>query len=131
MKRRDALLLCDRWLPLWTGNRPERLIEVYGENAFYRDPAKPEGIRGKPDLLRYFRKLLAVYPDWVWEAKDVFPVKGGFALAWKATIPVAGTVVVEHGLDLVLTEEDKIVRNEVYFDRSALLAAHARGGGRG
>jgi hypothetical protein len=124
MKRSDALLLCDRWLPLWTGNQPERLIEVYGGNVFYRDPAKPEGIRGKSNLLRYFRKLLAVYPDWVWEAKDVFPLEGGFALAWKATIPVTGTVIVEHGMDLVLIEEDKIVRNEVYFDRSALLAAH-------
>jgi hypothetical protein len=129
MKRRDALLLCNRWLPLWTGNQPERLIEVYSDDAFYRDPAKPEGIRGKSNLLLYFRKLLAAFPDWVWEAKDVFPIQGGFVLRWKATIPVADAVVVEQGLDLVLTEEGKIIRNEVYLDRSALLAALAKRGG--
>jgi len=95
MKRKDALLLCDKWLPLWTGNHPERLIEVYAEDCFYRDPAKPEGIRGKSGLLQYLRKLLAAFPDWTWEAEDVFPVTGGFALRWKATIPVAGKVIVE------------------------------------
>jgi hypothetical protein len=123
MNRTDALLLCDHWLPLWTGNRPEQLIEVYAENAFYRDPAKPDGIRGKTNLLPYFRKLLASFPEWVWEADDVFPVEGGFVLRWKATIPVAGTVVVEHGMDLVLVQEGKVVHNEVYFDRTALLAS--------
>ena len=42
-----ALKLCELWLPLWTGNRPEKLIEVYADDVLYRDPAKPEGIRGK------------------------------------------------------------------------------------
>ena len=58
MNRRDALSLCRRWLPLWTGNQPERLLEVYSEDVFYRDPAKPDGIRGKASLLAYLHKLL-------------------------------------------------------------------------
>ena len=69
----EALSLCDRWLPLWTGNRPDELIEIYAVDVFYRDPAKPDGIHGKAALLAYFRKLLAANPDWVWRADEVFP----------------------------------------------------------
>lgn len=124
MKIIDALSFCELWLPLWTGNQPEQLIEVYDEDIFYRDPAKPDGVYGKSNLLRYFRKLLAVYPDWVWKVKDVYPIEGGFTLTWTAAIPAGGTIILEQGMDLVLIEGGKIVRNEVYFDKSALLAAH-------
>ncbi len=126
MKEQEALRLCDRWLPLWTGNRPDELIEVYAEDVFYRDPAKPDGIHGRSALLAYFRKLLAAFPEWVWRADGVFPVEGGFTLRWKAEIPVKGTVIHETGLDLVLVEDGLVTRNEVYFDRSALLAAMGR-----
>ncbi len=84
MKEQEALRLCDRWLPLWTGNRPDALIEVYAENVFYRDPAKPDGIHERSALLAYFRKLLAAFPDWLWRADAVFPVEGGFTLRRKA-----------------------------------------------
>jgi hypothetical protein len=120
-----ALALCERWLPLWTGNRPEALIEVYSEDAFYRDPARPEGLRGRDELLPYFRKLLAANPNWVWSADAVFPISGGFTLRWKARIPVGAAVVEETGLDLVLVEQGLVTRNEVYFDRAASLAAIA------
>ncbi len=123
MTRREGLEFCARWLPLWTGNRPEQLVEAYADNVFYRDPAKPEGVCGKPALLAYFRKLLAAFPDWVWTADDVFPIDGGFTLRWKAAIPVGKTVVRETGMDLVLVENGLVTRNEVYFDRAALLAA--------
>ncbi len=123
MTRNDALHLCQSWLPLWTGNQPERLADAYSEDVFYRDPARPEGIHGKARLLSYFTKLLPPFPDWVWEVDDVFPIDGGFTLRWKATIPMGDTVIRETGMDLVLVQEGKIVRNEVYFDRSAMLAA--------
>ena len=123
MDQEQALRLCDHWLPLWTGNRPDELIEVYAEDVFYRDPARPEGVQGKAALLEYLRKLLAVYPDWVWRADAVFPIEGGFTLRWKAEIPVRGKVIHETGLDLVLVAGGLVTRNEVYFDRSALLAA--------
>ena len=101
-------------------------MEVYSEDVFYRDPAKPDGIHGKANLLAYFRKLLATFPDWVWEADDVFPVDGGFTLRWKATIPVGYAVIKETGMDLVLVKDGKVIRNEVYFDRTALLAELSR-----
>ena len=49
-----------------------------------------------------------------------------FTLRWKAEIPAKGTVIHEAGLDLVLVENGLVTRNEVYFDRSALLAAIGR-----
>ena len=123
MIKPEALALCSRWLPLRTGNRPEELAAVYSEDVFYRDPAKPEGIHGKPALLAYFHKLLAKFPDWVWTADDVWPVEGGFVLRWKAKIPVGGMLVQETGMDLVLVRDGLVTRNEVYFDRTALLGA--------
>jgi len=86
-------------------------------------PAKPGGVKGRPAILAYFRKLLAAFPDWVWQCDEVFPIDGGFTGRWKAVIPVGDTVIHETGLDLVLIEHDLITVNEVYFDRSALLAA--------
>ena len=95
----------------------------YRARSVLRDPARPDGVQGRAALLEYLRKLLAVYPDWVWRADAVFPIDGGFTLRWKAEIPVKGTVIHETGLDLVLVENGLVTRNEVYFDRSALLGA--------
>jgi ketosteroid isomerase-like protein len=119
----EARALCDRWLPLWTGNQPAALIEAYADEVFYRDPARPGGVQGRAALLAYLRALLARFPDWTWAADEVFPLDGGFALRWRATIPVGTTVVRETGLDLVLVADGRITRNEVYFDRAALLEA--------
>jgi len=126
MNSNEALAFCNRWLPCWTGNRPDVLVDCYAPEVFYRDPANPGGIRGKEALRAYLVRLLAVYPDWVWECEEVFPVDGGFVLKWRATIPVAGEIVQETGMDLVLIDNGLVVRNEVYFDRTALLAAEGR-----
>ena len=123
MNRDEALEFCGRWLPLWTGNRPEEVAEMYDDNAVYRDPNVPDGIVGRGALLAYLRRLLARYRDWEWEAEDVFPVEGGFALRWRARIPVRDRVIQETGLDLVLVRDGRITRNEVYFDRTAVLRA--------
>ncbi len=71
----------------------------------------------------YFKRLLAENPKWVWEAVEIFPTKQGFTLKWKATIPVGDTTVVEYGVDIVEVADGKITRNEVYFDRTALMKA--------
>jgi len=129
VEKNEALALCDRWLPRWTGNRPDELITCYAPDVFYRDPAVPHGLHGREALLAYLKKLLARNPAWVWTADEVWPLAGahGFALRWKAVIPVGATVVHETGLDLVRVEGGLVTRNEVYFDRAGLLAAFARG----
>jgi hypothetical protein len=118
----DALDFCGKWLAAWTGNQPEKLRQFYTHDAFYRDPARPEGLRG-PELLPYFKKLLAANPSWIWQIAELFPTSNGFCLKWSASIPIGATIVRENGLDIVELRDGKISRNEVYFDRAALLAA--------
>ncbi|MCC6272476.1 MAG: nuclear transport factor 2 family protein [Deltaproteobacteria bacterium] len=114
--------LCDAWLETWTGNRPERLLAHYAEDAFYRDPARPEGLRGREALAAYFEKLLAKNPEWRWRRQALFPTESGFILKWVAQLPVGDTALRLEGMDLVELEGEKIRRNEVYFDPTPLRA---------
>lgn len=98
-------------------------MRFYAEDAFYSDPAKREGMRGHAQLLQYFKRLLAANPDWVWELVEAIPTEKGFTGKWKATIPVGNQVIVEYGVDIVEIVGGKVTRNEVYFDRAALLEA--------
>ncbi len=126
MTETEARAVCDRWLPRWTGNRPDELLACYHEDTRYRDPGRPDGLRGHAELRRYFERLLAANPDWSWSAREVIPTAGGFTLRWAAAIPVGGETVNEEGLDIVEVDADGLItRNEVFFDRTALLAAHA------
>lgn len=117
----DLKDFCDAWLSAWTGNQPEKLIAFYTEDAFYRDPAKPSGLRGHAEMLPYLTKLLAKNPDWTWKALEILPIEKGFVLKWEATIPAGGRVAVETGLDIVEITQGKIVRNEVFFDTRNLV----------
>ncbi|MFW9992746.1 MAG: nuclear transport factor 2 family protein [Candidatus Odinarchaeota archaeon] len=121
MDRETSIKFCSEWLAAWTGNEPELLTEFYSENAYYQDPANPEGLKGQEQMLPYFRKLLAGNPDWEWKAVEIFPTEKGFAFKWRATIPIGQETITEYGLDIVEINNGKITRNEVYFDRSKLL----------
>jgi hypothetical protein len=114
---------CSRWLPAWTGNDPESLLRFYAEQAFYRDPANPNGLKGHAQMRPYFTKLLAANPSWTWEAVEVFPTRRGFIMKWRATIPVGRQTITEYGIDIVELENGRVTRNEVFFDRSQWLAA--------
>jgi len=71
MTREEAKEFASRWLPAWTGNRPNELIAYYSEDAFYSDPGIPNGVKGNEALLGYFQKLLAQNPNWVWTQIEV------------------------------------------------------------
>lgn len=120
----DLDAFAQRWLAAWTGNHPNELIKFYSHDAFYSDPGQTAGLRTRDQLLPYFQKLLAANPKWVWTPLEVLPTAKGFCLKWQAEIPVGPKTVRETGLDIVeLDETGLISRNEVYFDRSALLSA--------
>jgi hypothetical protein len=108
-------------LPAWEGNRPEDLIGFYLDDALYVDPANKLGLKGRDQILPYFKKLLAANANWKWEPIELFPADIGFIAKWKATIPVGTEVITEYGMDIVEIERGRIRRNEVYFDRSGLL----------
>jgi SnoaL-like domain len=121
MSETEAKAFADRWLPAWTGNDPEGLVAFYSNDAVYSDPAVPNGVRGHDEILGYFRRLLARYPDWVWTNTRVRPLSGGFLNYWHAVIPDGERVVECDGVCTVTVEDGLITRNEVFFDRTPLL----------
>ena len=42
----EAKAFAERWLPAWSGNRPELLASFYSEDALYLDPGVPGGAVG-------------------------------------------------------------------------------------
>jgi hypothetical protein len=101
---------CDSWLSAWTGNKPQTLLNFYHEDIIYKDPGLSAPIIGKENLRIYLQKLLAKNPSWVWKRRELFPIENGFTLIWE--MEKIG------GMDLVILKENKITRNEVYFDLS-------------
>lgn len=120
---REAKAFAERWLPAWTGNRPEHLASFYSDDACYSDPAIPAGVRGRPALLAYFRQLLARNPDWVWRHTGSLPLRDGFLNHWHASIPVGTRRLEAVGVCTVQLRDARIYANHVYFDRSALVEA--------
>ena len=125
--RDRAREFCRAWLPAWTGNRPERLLSYYSDDAFYSDPAVREGIVGREHLLNYFRKLLAAYPEWIWIHRRSLPVPDGFLNYWEARLNGAPDAPSWEGVCVVQIRGDLIYRNEVYLDRAAMPAPLKRG----
>jgi hypothetical protein len=123
MDEKTAREFASVWLPAWTGNNPEKLAAFYSEDCFYLDPGVPEGIQGKKELLAYFRKLLAQNPKWIWSQLEAIPMQDGFLNKWLAEIPVGDKTLRFIGVCLVqFNAQNKICRNEVYFDRTDLVA---------
>jgi hypothetical protein len=121
MSETDAKHFTERWLPAWTGNDPERLAAFYADDAIYSDPAVPAGLRGHAEILEYFRRLLARYPEWVWTNTGVRSLDGGFLNYWHAVIPDGDRVVECDGVCTVIVDDGLIRRNEVFFDRTPLM----------
>ena len=123
MNTKEAKDFASKWLPAWTGNKPDKLAEFYSDDCFYLDPAIPSGVTGKEDLLAYFRKLLSRNPGWIWTQIEPIPMEYGFLNKWLAEIPVGEKVIQCVGVCLVqFDDQGKIKRNEVYFDRSGLIS---------
>jgi hypothetical protein len=123
----DARAFAQKWLPAWSCNNPELLADFYSDDTFYLDPAVPGGIKGRPALLAYLRKLLGYNPNWVWTQLEAIPLEGGFLNKWLAKIPVGSKTLDVTGVCLVqLDAAGKIRRNEVYFDRNDLLSEISR-----
>lgn len=119
----QASLFAAAWLPAWTGNDPRRLAAFYTHDAFYSDPAVPDGIHGRDALTAYLTRLLARFPTWVWTQTASEPMRDGFVNFWRAQIPLDGSELELSGVCLVVLRSGLIARNQVFFDRSPLLEA--------
>jgi len=120
-ERRDFLV--GRFLEAWTSQDVERVLDCYTDDVRYHDPNTRGDVTGRESMRRYLTRLFA---DWemTWTAREVFDLAGedGVALLWRATFRRAGQeqVVEIDGMDLAVLRDDRVARNEVYFDRSAL-----------
>ncbi len=117
----EAKKFCDRWLPAWSGNQPEKLAAFYSEEALYSDPVIRNGVKGRPAILEYFKRLLGRNPHWIWTHLEAFPMEDGFLNKWHARIPVGEKVIECLGVCTVQFDSAGLIRrNEVYFDRTPL-----------
>ena len=123
----EAKQFAEKWLPAWSGNNPELLAGFYAEDAFYLDPGIPDGVKGKNNLLTYFRKLLSGNPHWIWTQIEGIPLEDGFLNKWLAKISVGPVTLEIVGVCFVQLDNVGLIRrNEVYFDRSRLLGEIAK-----
>ncbi len=126
MDKDELYTFCKNWLDCWTGNRPLELLSFYTKDALYIDPANKKGLQGHDQILPYFERLLRVYHDWKWKVIEIFPTQKGAIVKWHCEIHVGEETIEETGLDIVEIRDKKITRNEVYFDRTRLMAAVER-----
>jgi len=122
MNQAEAKEFASRWLLAWTGNRPVELAAFYSEDAFFLDPGRPLGIKGKEQLIAYFTKVTSNNPTWVWTLVEAIPIEDGFLGKLAALIPVGEKIVECVGLCfLQFNDQGQIKRNEIYFDRTELI----------
>jgi len=116
-------------LSAWNSHDVERVIACYTEDVVYRDPNTRGAVEGKGALSRYLTRL---FRDWRmhWALREFFPFPdgGGGAFLWDAELtPAAGGKAAKiSGMDLVLLRGEQLSRNEVYFDRMALVSDEPR-----
>jgi len=65
----------------------------------------------------------SVIPRWVWTQRDSIPLRDGFLNLWHASVPVGERVLDIDGVCTVQLRGGLIAPNQVFFDRSELLAA--------
>ena len=123
MNAGEARAFAEKWLPAWSGIRPELLVSFYTRDAFYSDPTIPAGVRGHDALLAYFSRLLARNPKWVWVQRGSIPMRDGFLNRWHASIPAGERTLETEGVCTVQLRDGFIYANQVFFDRSELLGA--------
>lgn len=114
------------WMASWTGNNPNNLLSFYHPNCLYIDSFGK--FNGHSQLKRYFTRLLASNPKWVWEMTKLYkhktknPNSIECTMEWSATIPLTlsknqETTFHLTGIDLVVLEADSklLTKNHVFF----------------
>jgi ketosteroid isomerase-like protein len=111
-------------LSAWNDHDVDRVVACYTEDCVYRDPNTRGAVAGREALRRYLTRL---FRDWRmhWSLREFFAFGDGSggAFLWDAELtPAAGGKTAEiSGMDLVLLRGERLSRNEVYFDRMALV----------
>jgi ketosteroid isomerase-like protein len=113
-------------LDAWNSQDVERVVACYTEDCAYLDPNTRGVVIGHAALRRYLSRL---FRDWrmTWTLTESRPFhdQTGGAFLWRAELRSAygGPTATVHGMDLVVVRDERIARNEVYFDRMVLAEA--------
>ncbi len=125
MDHAEMLRLADTFLDAWNSQDVERVVACYTDDVEYRDPNTRGAVKGPDALRRYLTKLFAGWQmHWAMREGHVFADGAGCAFLWRASFRRAdGDKTIEiDGMDLALVRDNRLSRNEVYFDRAALAA---------
>jgi ketosteroid isomerase-like protein len=129
MDRETAMTLAERVLSAWNSQDVDSVISCYTEDCLYQDPNTRGHVEGHEALRRYLSRLFQKWKmHWSLREFFLFADETGGALLWHAQLtPASGGEMVETtGMDLILVRGQKLCRNEVYFDRTALLGGLSR-----
>jgi ketosteroid isomerase-like protein len=121
----DALALSEKVLAAWNRQDVEGVVACYTEDCVYLDPNTRGPVEGSEALRRYLTKLFARWKmHWSLKEFHTFQEQSGGAFLWSATLtPVDGGRTAEiEGMNLVMLQGNRLRRNEVYFDRMALVS---------
>src|SRR5262245_5911922 len=124
MTTTDYEQITRRVLLAWNTHDIDRLVACYTADLVYRDPNTRGEVHGTDAFRRYLTKLFASW-RMHWTPRRILPLAGadGVMALWQATLrPVGSDRAIEvEGADLVVIEGGLVKRNEVYFDRAALM----------
>jgi uncharacterized protein (TIGR02246 family) len=118
--------LAEATLSAWNRQDVEGVVSCYTEDCVYLDPNTRGPVEGREAFSRYLSRL---FQRWkmTWSLREFFLFEdgNGGAFLWHAQLtPASGGKTAEiDGMDLVMLRGDKLSRNEVYFDRMALLGS--------
>lgn len=132
MRANEHRRMSDEALDAWNRHDVEAVVATYTDPLSYRDPNTRGPIESHDALRRYLTKLFERW-EMNWRTGEVFPLEGvnGSAVTWRATFRLRSSEqsVEVDGMDLVLLDEDGLIRrDDVYFDRAVLAPLLAPAG---
>ncbi len=108
----------------WNAHDVEAVVACYSDDIVYVDPNTRGAVEGSDGMRQYLTRLFARW-EMHWTVNELFPFadRDGSAALWRASLTArsTGKSVEVDGMDLVLIENGKVSRNEVYFDRAVLV----------
>lgn len=123
MEKAKAHELAERILSTWNAQDVEKVVGCYTDDLVYVDPNTRGAVQGADAMRRYLRKLFSAW-QMHWTLREAYPLENleGAAVLWHASFRKPGReeTVEADGMDLVILRDDRIARNEVYFDRAVL-----------
>ena len=125
MDKKKMYQLAESILGAWNTQEVDKVLACYTDDVRYVDPNTNGPVEGSEALRRYLTKLFVNWKmNWRLKEAFMFDDHGGCAVLWRATLQRAegGKSVDIDGMDLVIVKDDRLQRNEVYFDRAALAS---------